>query len=309
MKLIHYFYHRKIATFNFIFSLFFLMNKFSEADLILNKDGSVYHLNLRPENVSENIIVVGDPGRVYRISKHFDNIEFEMNKREFITHTGTYKGTRLTVMSTGMGVDNIEIALIELDALFNIDLNKRIVKDEKTSLNIIRIGTSGAIQEDLKVGSQVISDFGIGLDNLMLYYNLPQTEIENTISNKLQHELQLPVAPYVVKGSEILKQKFGDGFVEGNTVTSPGFYAPQGRRLRVPLSNPKFLNQIATFHYDNFWLTNFEMETSMIYAFARLLGHEALSVNAILGNRAKGTFSKNPYKTVDSIIKKVLDRF
>ena len=285
------------------------MIKFSEADLILNKDGSVYHLNLKPENVSENIIVVGDPGRVYRISKYFDNIEFEMNKREFITHTGTYNGTRLTVMSTGMGVDNIEIALIELDALFNIDLKKRIPKDEKKCLNIIRLGTSGAIQEDLKVGSQVLSDFGIGMDNLMLYYDLPQTEIETVIGRKLKDELKLPFTPYIVKSSEELKQKFGDGFVEGNTVTSPGFYGPQGRRLRIPLRNPKFLSQIATFHHENFWLTNFEMETSMIYAFARLLGHEALSINAILSNRAKGTFSKNPYKTIDSIIKKVLDRF
>ena len=232
-----------------------------------------------------------------------------MNKREFITHTGTYNGSRLTVMSTGMGVDNIEIALIELDALFNIDLKNRTPKDKKKSLNIVRIGTSGAIQEDLKVGSQVLSEFGIGMDNLMLYYNLPQTQIESAISEKLMDELNLPFAPYVVKGSESLKQKFGDGFVEGNTVTSPGFYAPQGRKLRIPLRNPKFLNQIATFHFENFWLTNFEMETSMIYAFARLLGHEALSINAILGNRAKGTFSKSPYKTIDSIIKKVLDRF
>ena len=284
------------------------MSKFSEADLILNRDGSVYHLNLKPENVSENIIVVGDPGRVYRISKHFDHIEFEMNKREFITHTGSYKGKRITVMSTGMGVDNIEIALIELDALFNIDLKKRITKEEKTSLNIIRIGTSGAIQEDLKVGSQVVSNYGIGMDNLMQYYNLPQTDFESEICNSLKKELNLSFEPYVVKGSDILKEKLGTGLVEGNTVTSPGFYAPQGRKLRLEVSNPKFLNQVTYFNHDGFWLTNFEMETSMIYAFARLLGHEALSINAILGNRAKGTFSKNPYKTIDSIIKKVLDR-
>lgn len=284
------------------------MPKFSEADLILNKDGSVYHLNLKPQNVSENIILVGDPGRVYRISKHFSKIEFEMNKREFITHTGIYNDKRITVMSTGMGVDNIEIAIIELDALFNIDLKKRTPREEKKSLNIIRIGTSGAIQEDLKVGSQVVSDYGIGMDNLMLYYNLEQSEIETKIGKKLQKSLNLPFAPYVVKGSEILKDKLGEGFVEGNTVTSPGFYAPQGRKLRVEVSNPKFLDQITYFNHDGFWLTNFEMETSMIYAFARLLGHQALSINAILGNRAKGTFSKNPYKTIDAIIKKVLDR-
>ncbi|MCG8310411.1 MAG: nucleoside phosphorylase [Cytophagales bacterium] len=285
------------------------MTKFSEADLVLNRDGSVYHLNLKPENVSKNIIVVGDPGRVYRVSKHFDKIEFEMNKREFITHTGTYKGKRFTVLSTGMGVDNIEIAIVELDALFNIDLKERIPRKEKESFNIVRIGTSGAIQEELKVGSQVLSVYGIGMDNLMLYYNLPQTEFEREIGKQLKRELNLPFEPYVVKGSERLMAKFGEGLIEGNTVTSPGFYGPQGRKLRIPVKNPKFLSQITTFHYENFWLTNFEMETSMIYAFARLLGHEALSINAILGNRAKGTFSKNPYKTIDSIIVKVLDRF
>lgn len=284
------------------------MTKFSEADLILNKDGSVYHLNLKPENVSENIILVGDPGRVYRISKHFSKMEFEMNKREFITHTGIYNEKRITVMSTGMGVDNIEIAIIELDALFNIDLKKRTPKEEKTSLNLIRIGTSGAIQEDLKVGSQVVSEYGIGMDNLMLYYQLLHTDLEIEIGQKLQSDLNLPIAPYVVKGSEMLKEKLGEGLIVGNTVTTPGFYAPQGRKLRVDVSNPKFLDQITYFNHDGFWLTNFEMETSMIYAFARLLGHEALSINAILGNRAKGTFSKNPYKTIDAIIKKVLDR-
>ena len=284
------------------------MKKFSETDLILNKDGSVYHLNLKPENVAENIIVVGDPGRVHRISKHFDTIEFEMNKREFITHTGTYKNKQITVLSTGMGVDNIEIAIIELDTLFNIDLKKRTPKKDKKSFNIIRIGTSGAIQEDLNVGSQVVSEYGIGMDNLMLYYKMDHTEFELDIGKKLQHVLKLPFPPYVVKGSEILKEKIGKGFVDGNTVTSPGFYAPQGRRLRLHVRNPKFLDQMTYFNHNGFWLTNFEMETSMLYALARLLGHQALSVNAILGNRIKGTFSKNPYKTIDSIIVKVLDR-
>jgi uridine phosphorylase len=284
------------------------MNKFSEADLILNKDGSVYHLNLKPENVAENIIVVGDPGRVHRVSKHFEKIEFEMNKREFITHTGTYKNKRITVMSTGMGVDNIEIAMIELDALFNIDLKNRVPKENKKSFNIVRIGTSGAIQEDLKVGSQVVSDYGIGMDNLMHYYKLTQSEYELEIGKKLREALNLPFPPYVVKGSDALKKKLGKGLVNGNTVTSPGFYAPQGRQLRIEVTNPKFLDQITYFNHNGFWLTNFEMETSMLYAFARLLGHEALSVNAILGNRVKGTFSKNPNKTIDSVILKVLDR-
>ena len=284
------------------------MTRFSEADLILNENGSVYHLNLKPENVAENIILVGDPDRVSRISRKFSNMEFEMKKREFITHTGIFNGNRITVMSTGMGVDNIEIALIELDALFNIDLSTRTPKEDKTSLNLIRIGTSGAIQEDLATGSQVVSNYGIGLDNLMQYYQLQQSDIEIEVASELQQELKLPLCPYVVKGSALLKEKLGAGFVEGNTVTTPGFYAPQGRQLRINVSNPHFLDQIRNFHYNGFTLTNFEMETSMIYAFARMLGHEALSINAILGNRAKGTFSKNPYETIDSVIEKVLDR-
>ncbi len=284
------------------------MNKFAEADLILNKDGSVYHLNLTPKNVAENIIVVGDPGRVYRVSKHFDDIEFEMNKREFITHTGTFNNKRITVMSTGMGVDNIEIAMIELDALFNIDLKKRIPKDEKKSFNIIRIGTSGAIQEDIEIDSQVVSEYGIGMDNLMLYYNMDHTDFETKLGQKLREKLDLPFAPYVVKGSELLMEKYGAGFKEGNTVTTPGFYAPQGKQLRINVKNPKFLDQITYFNHNGFWLTNFEMETSMLYAMARLLGHQALSVNAILGNRAKGTFSKNSNKAIDSIIIKILNR-
>ncbi len=284
------------------------MIKFSEADLILNKDGSVYHLNLKPENVAKNIIVVGDPGRVYQVSKHFDKIEFEMNKREFVTHTGTYKNKRISVMSTGIGVDNIEIVMIELDALFNIDLKKRTPKEKKESFNIIRIGTSGAIQEDIKVGARVVADYGIGMDNLMLYYNLDQTDFEIEIGKKLQEELHLSFAPYIVKGSNVLKNKLGEGLISGNTLTAPGFYAPQGRQIRLAVKNPGLLDQITYFNHKGFWLTNFEMETSTLYAFARLLGHEALTINAILSNRVKGTFSKTPYKTIDTIINQVLDR-
>ncbi len=284
------------------------MKKFDEADLILNKDGSVYHLSLKPKDVAENIIVVGDPGRVYRVSKHFDDIDFEMNKREFITHTGTFKNKRITVMSTGMGVDNIEIAMIELDALFNIDLKERIPKEEKKSFNIIRIGTSGAIQEDIEIDSQIVSEYGIGMDNLMLYYNLDLTAFELEVGQKLKKDLNLPFSPYVVRGSEFLMEKLGMGFSRGNAVTTSGFYAPQGKQLRINVRNPKFLDQITYFNHNGFWLTNFEMETSMLYGMARLLGHQALSINAILGNRAKGTFSKYPNKAIDSIIIKILSR-
>lgn len=211
-------------------------------------------------------------------------------------------------MSTGMGVDNIEIVMIELDALFNIDLRKKTEKPEHRSFNIVRIGTSGAIQPDLPVGSEVLSEYGIGLDNLMQYYLLPQEEEEIAIAHELRKALHMPFDPYIVKCSASLKAQLGEGFVHGNTVTSPGFYAPQGRKLRIPVSNPKFLDQITYFNHHGFWLTNFEMETSMLYAMARMLGHEAISINAILGNRSQGTFTKNPYDTIDSIILKVLDR-
>lgn len=284
------------------------MAEFSDADLILNKDKSVYHLSLKPEHISKNIIVVGDPGRVYRVSKHFDKVEFEMNKREFITHTGYYKSKHITVMSTGMGVDNIEIAMIELDALFNIDLKTRAPKNNLQSFNIIRIGTSGAIQEDLPIGSALVSEYGIGMDNLLHYYLLEQGEFEQDISRQLRSDINLDYNPYVVKCSQTLLQKIGQGLNRGNTVTSPGFYAPQGRRLRIAVKNQKFLDQITYFNHKGFWLTNFEMETSALYAFAKLLGHHALSINAVLGNRAKGTFLKDPYKPIDDIIKLVLDR-
>jgi uridine phosphorylase len=283
------------------------MNTFSESDLILNDDGSIYHLALRPEDVAENIIVVGDPGRVERVSKHFDIIEFKQSKREFITHTGLYHKKPVTVMSTGMGVDNIEIVMIELDALFNIDLPTRQVNEQKKHFNIIRIGTSGAIHKELPVGSEVCSKYGIGMDNILSYYMLDQQPFERSVGKALQDALNLPTAPYVVCGSATLMAQIGHLFASGNTVTSPGFYAPQGREMRIPVSNSAFLQQITNFRFGDFQLTNFEMETSMLYAMARMLGHEALSVNAILGNRTQGAFTKNPYDTIDSIIKKVLD--
>ena len=284
------------------------MVKYSDAELVLNKDGSVYHLNLKPKNVADKIIVVGDPGRVYRVSRHFDDIEFEMNKREFITHTGTFKGKRITVLSTGMGVDNIEIAMTELDALFNIDLKTRQPRDEQKSFDIVRIGTSGAIQEDINVGTPLLSAYGVGLDNLLFYYVFGQDDFEKEIGEHLQALLNLPYPPYIVRCSDSLKEQLGEGFSEGNTVTSPGFYAPQGRQFRMKVRDPKFLDRIMYFNHKNFWLSNFEMETSALYAFARILGHRALSINAVLGNRAKGTFSKNPYKPIDAIISKVLER-
>jgi uridine phosphorylase len=282
----------------------------SETDLILNEDGSVYHLNLLPKHISETIITVGDPNRVYRVSQYFDDIEFEMNQREFITHVGKFKGKRITVMSTGIGTDNIEIFLTELDALVNVDLKTREPKSRKKKLKIIRIGTSGSLQEDIPLGSHLVSQYAIGLDNLMSFYDLPMDDFETSIANDIQRSVGLPFTPYVVKGSESLRAQVAFDMIEGNTVTTPGFYAPQGREVRLPVKYPKLLEGLNYYHNKetDFWLTNFEMETAGYYAMGRMLGHEVLSVNAIIANRIKNRFSKDPNKVVDSLIKKILER-
>lgn len=286
------------------------MAKISETDLILNDDGSVYHLNLLPKHISDTVITVGDPSRVYRVSQYFDDVEFEMNKREFITHVGTFNKKRITVISTGMGTDNIEIFFTELDALVNIDLKTREPKPRKKKLKIIRIGTSGALQEDIPLGSHLVTDYAVGLDNTMAYYDMKMDEFETAIANDIHKECNLPMVPYVVKGSESLREQFGADMITGNTVTTPGFYAPQGRVVRVPIKYPKLLEELNYYHHkeSDFWLTNFEMETGGYYAMARILNHEALSVNAIIANRVKNKFSKDPNKVIDALIRKVLDR-
>lgn len=285
------------------------MAKIPETDLVLNPDGSVYHLNLLPKHISDIVIAVGDPGRVYSVSQYFDEVEFEMNKREFITHVGKYKGKRITVISTGIGPDNVEIVFTELDALVNIDLKTREPKSRKKRLKIIRIGTSGALQEDIPVGSHLVSDYAVGLDNLMSFYDLPMDDVEAGLAHDIHRKTGLPFMPYVVRGSETLRDQIaGDDMIKGNTVTCPGFYAPQGRVLRLPIRFPNLLEDLNYFHKGDFWLTNFEMETSAYYAFGKLLGHEVLSANAIIANRMKTKFSKDPHKIVDGLIKKVLDR-
>jgi len=283
------------------------MPHISETDLILNKDGSVYHLNLKPEHLSDTIITVGDPSRVHSVSKYFDNVEFEMNKREFITHIGYYKGKRITVISTGMGTDNIEIFFTELDALANVDLRTRKIKQEHKKLNIIRIGTSGAIQEDVPLGTHLVSDYAVGLDTLMFFYNLPQSKLEEEIVTYIQKETGLSFRPYIAQASLYLKDKIGEDMIAGNSVTCPGFYAPQGRKVRLELKHPNLLDDLNCFHHNNFWLTNFEMETAGYYALAKLLGHEMLSVNAIIANRITNKFSSNANKVIDDLILKVLN--
>lgn len=284
------------------------MPPISETDLILNRDGSVYHLNLKPEHVYDTIITVGDPSRVFRISQYFDIIDFEMNRREFITHSGRYQGKKITVMSTGMGTDNVEIFMTELDALVNVDLKKREIKEKRKSLNLIRIGTSGGLQEDIRLGTHLVSDFGIGLDTLMVFYNLRQTGWENTIGDKIRAFIDLPFKPYCVEGSTSLREKYAFDMHRGNTVTCPGFYGPQGRSIRLDLRYPHLIDDLLSFHHEDFWLTNFDMETAGYYAMARLMGHEMISLNAIIANRPRGKFSKDPDKVVDALIKKVLDR-
>jgi uridine phosphorylase len=287
------------------------MRKISETDLILNEDGSVYHLSLLPRQISDTIITVGDPNRVNRVSEFFDDIEFEMNKREFITHVGTYNGKRITVMSTGIGTDNVEIFMTELDALVNIDLKTREPKSRKKKLKIIRIGTSGALQEDIPLGSHLLTDYAVGFDNLMTFYDLKQDDFEQTIAEDIQAKTKIPFTPYVVRGSDQLRKQIGGAdMIVGNTVTTPGFYAPQGRELRIGTKYPKLLEDLNYYHNksSDFWLTNFEMETAGYYAMGRMLGHEMLSANAIIANRIKNKFSKDPNKVVDSLIKKVLDR-
>jgi uridine phosphorylase len=284
--------------------------KISETDLILNKDGSVYHLNLLPKHISDTIIAVGDPSRVYKVSQHFDEIEFEMNKREFITHVGRFNGKRITVISTGIGCDNVEIFLTEIDALVNIDLKTREPKSRKKKLKIIRIGTSGALQEDIPVGSHLVSEYAVGLDNLMEFYDFQMDSFEKMIAEDIQTKTGLPFKPYVVKGSGALKTQIGFDMISGNTITSPGFYAPQGRKVRAATRFPKLLESLNYYHNKSseFWLTNFEMETAAYYALGRMLGHEMLSVNAIIANRIKNKFSKDHDKIVDTLIVKVLER-
>ncbi len=283
--------------------------EFGETTLVLNGDGSVYHLNLLPENISDVIIAVGDPGRVYRVSSYFDDIEFEMNRREFITHTGSYKGRRITVISTGIGTDNIEILLTELDALVNINLKTRREKSKKTRLKIIRVGTSAALATEVKLGAHLVSATAVGFDTLIQFYPYQMTPSQTHIALEIQNKLGLGLIPYLSQCSQSLKELICDeSMVEGNTLTTPGFYAPQGRKLRLPIQYPDLLSDLAQFDCEGFRFSNFEMETAAYYALGTMLGHDVLSLNAIIAHRVSDKFSKSPNKVVDSLIKKVLDR-
>ena len=281
------------------------------SELILNPDGSVYHLNLKPENIAHNIIFVGDQNRVEKITQFFDSIEFSTQKREFKTQTGIYKGKRLTVMSTGIGPDNIDIVINELDALVNIDLETRKPKEKLTSLNIIRIGTSGSLQKDIPVDSFVMSKFGLGLDNMLRSYlidKITSYAIEEAFLNHTNWDIRKG-KPYVVKCSEKLEKLIeSDKIFKGITATAGGFYGPQGRVLRLEIQDPELNHKMDNFNFDDNRITNLEMETAAIYGLSALLGHHALSLNAIIANRASGTFSEDPYKAVDELIAYTLNK-
>ena len=288
------------------------MHPLSNSELILNPDGSIYHLHLHPEQVATTIITVGDPERVKTVSKHFDRIEHQVQNREFVTHTGYIGHQRLTVIATGIGTDNIDIVLNELDALFNIDLVTRQIKTTFTKLQFIRIGTSGCLRKELPVDTFLISRYAIGMDALMPYYNYQQEDSSKQLEAALTHALHsTPLRPYVIKNTSSLDTALGEGIPKGITITAPGFYAPQGRQLRAISTHKDLLESIQkvrTIPIVGLPITNLEMETAGIYGLAKALGHEAISFNALLANRGRGEFSKHPQKTIDRLVELVLSR-
>lgn len=281
------------------------------SELILNPDGSVYHINLKPGQIANDIIFVGDQNRVEKITKHFDSIEFTTQKREFKTQTGTYKGKRITVMSTGIGPDNIDIVMNELDALVNVDLETRTIKKELTSLNIVRIGTSGSLQADIPCDSFVMSQYGLGLDNMLRSYlidEISETEMEEAFIAQTNWDMRKG-RPYVISCSKTLEKRLeSDKIFKGFTGTAGGFYGPQGRVVRLGIQDPELNAKMDSFNFNETRMTNLEMETAAIYGLGKLLGHNCLSLNAIIANRATGTFSEDPYKAVDELIEYTLNK-
>jgi uridine phosphorylase len=281
------------------------------SELILNPDDSVYHLNLKPEHIAHDIIFVGDQNRVEKITQFFDSIEFSTQKREFKTQTGYFKGKKITVMSTGIGPDNIDIVMNELDALVNIDLETRKPKTNLTSLNIIRIGTSGSLQAAIPCDSFVMSKFGLGLDNMLRSYlidNITEKNMEDAFIKQTDWDMRKG-RPYVIGCSITLEKRMESNEIhKGFTGTAGGFYGPQGRVLRLEIQDTNLNSKMDSFDYKGIKMTNLEMETAAIYGLGKLLGHECLSLNAIIANRATGTFSDDPYKAVDALIQYTLGK-
>ena len=287
------------------------MRQIPESELILNKDGSVYHLNLLPHELAPVVINVGDPDRVAMVSAYFDQIDVKKQKREFVTHTGSYKGKRITVLSTGIGTDNIDIVYNELDALVNIDLPTRTIKKDLTSLYLVRIGTSGSLQANIPVDGFVCSTFGLGLDGLLNFYKLINSEEENSIIQAFRnHYPNMGVLPqsYISKASSQLVELLSPGMYKGITASCSGFYAPQMRQLRLEPARMDMIDKLSSFQFEENSITNFEMETGAMYGLAKLLGHHCCSVNVIVANRITLEYSKDADSAMHRLIKTVLDR-
>ena len=287
------------------------MQPIAESELIINSRGAIYHLDLRPEELAATILTVGDPDRVGEVSKYFDSVETRRQHREFVSHTGWLGKKRVTVLSTGIGTDNIDIVLNELDALANIDFASRSIRSELTHLTIIRIGTSGSLQADIPVDSFVASTHGLGIDNLLNFYRRHgDNEEENHLLHSFITHTQLHhqfANPYISGASASLIRHFVEGFHQGITVTCPGFYGPQGRVLRLGLSHPELIDQLTAFTYGPYRITNFEMETAGIYGLGKLMGHQCLSLSAIVANRVRQNFSSDGNLTVEKLIRKTLE--
>jgi uridine phosphorylase len=287
------------------------MKQIGESELILNNNGSVYHLHLRPEHIADTIILVGDQGRVQMISDFFDEVEFRIQNREFITHTGRYKNKRITVLSTGIGTDNIDIVINELDALVNIDLKERIIKKEHKSLNFIRIGTSGTLQSEIPVDSFLLTKTAVGFDGLLNFYadrnKISNLEIETAFIQHTGWNKLLP-APYFVEAPGKLFEILSKDILSGMTISAPGFYGPQGRVLRLPLVDPDLNKKAATFEFNGMKITNFEMEGSAIYGLSTLLGHSAATICLVIANRAQKAYSSDYKIKMKKLILFVLNR-
>ena len=286
------------------------MQRIQESELIINPRGAIYHLDIHPQELAPLVITVGDPGRVSEVSKYFDKIEYRNSHREFISHTGYAGKKRITVLSSGIGPDNIDIVLNELDALVNIDFESRTIKPQLTSLQILRIGTSGSLQLDIPVDSFVASTHGLGIDNLLNFYRFTHNNEEQQLLHSFITQTQLHnniSQPYISSAGSSLLKNFVTGFSQGITVTCPGFYGPQGRILRLGLSNPELVDRLTQFSFGQHRITNFEMETSAIYGLGKLLGHQCLSINAIVANRVAKQFSKDGKATVERLIVKTLE--
>ena len=285
------------------------MQAIGASELIINDRGAIYHLNVRPEEIADTIITVGDPERVAEVSKYFDRVEHKLAHREFITHTGYIGQKRISVLSTGIGPDNIDIALNEIDALANINFDTRSINDQKKSVSIIRMGTCGSLQGEVGVNELVAGTHGLGIDNVLHFYQRENNEEEKAILAAFDEHTKISahkIQPYIASASAGLLKHFTEGYSHGITVTCPGFYGPQGRILRLPLKMPNLVDQMTSFKYGQHRIANFEMETSAIYGLCNLLGHQCLSINVIIANRVKKEYSKDMSKAVDHMIEKSL---